>query len=204
MYTSQVMRVFQILPAVDRDADGVGWRTETVFGDWRRAGAAGAVGLRRFWRFLGWMRCAWRCGPRSGSGWRLRWLSISWTAGAYGGGRGTPATVGGECAGGMLECDDDDVVLVHDAVRLPIDTATIEWTIDAVAKHGAAIVGLPGSGYDQTGGADGGWSDCDGDDSAGEDCAGTDSPGGAVRVAAAGVCGSGDLTGLRGPTKRVC
>jgi 2-C-methyl-D-erythritol 4-phosphate cytidylyltransferase len=42
-----------------------------------------------------------------------------------------------------LECDDDDVVLVHDAVRPLIDTATIERTIDAVAKHGAAIVGLP-------------------------------------------------------------
>ena len=38
---------------------------------------------------------------------------------------------------------DDDVVLVHDAVRPLIDAATIERTIDAVAKHGAAIVGLP-------------------------------------------------------------
>jgi len=42
-----------------------------------------------------------------------------------------------------LECDDDDVVLVHDAVRPLIDPATIERTIDAVVKHGAAIVGLP-------------------------------------------------------------
>jgi 2-C-methyl-D-erythritol 4-phosphate cytidylyltransferase len=42
-----------------------------------------------------------------------------------------------------LECDDDDVVLVHDAVRPLIDPGTIERTIDAVAKHGAAIVGLP-------------------------------------------------------------
>ncbi|MDE1177180.1 MAG: 2-C-methyl-D-erythritol 4-phosphate cytidylyltransferase [Edaphobacter sp.] len=42
-----------------------------------------------------------------------------------------------------LECDDDDVVLVHDAVRPLIDSATIERTIEAVAKHGAAIVGLP-------------------------------------------------------------
>ncbi len=42
-----------------------------------------------------------------------------------------------------LECDDDDVVLVHDAVRPLIDAATIERTIDAVVKHGAAIVGLP-------------------------------------------------------------
>jgi len=42
-----------------------------------------------------------------------------------------------------LECDDDDVVLVHDAVRPLIDAGTIERTIDAVIRHGAAIVGLP-------------------------------------------------------------
>jgi 2-C-methyl-D-erythritol 4-phosphate cytidylyltransferase len=42
-----------------------------------------------------------------------------------------------------LECDEDDVVLVHDAVRPLIEPATIERTIDAVIKHGAAIVGLP-------------------------------------------------------------
>src|ERR1700733_7405132 len=42
-----------------------------------------------------------------------------------------------------LECDDDDVVLVHDAVRPLIDPATIERTIDAVIKHGEAIVGMP-------------------------------------------------------------
>jgi 2-C-methyl-D-erythritol 4-phosphate cytidylyltransferase len=42
-----------------------------------------------------------------------------------------------------LECDEDDVVLVHDAVRPLIDPATIERTIEAVIKHGAAIVGLP-------------------------------------------------------------
>jgi 2-C-methyl-D-erythritol 4-phosphate cytidylyltransferase len=42
-----------------------------------------------------------------------------------------------------LQCADDDVVLVHDAVRPLIDPSTIERTIDAVVKHGAAIVGLP-------------------------------------------------------------
>jgi 2-C-methyl-D-erythritol 4-phosphate cytidylyltransferase len=42
-----------------------------------------------------------------------------------------------------LECAEDDIVLVHDAVRPLIDAATIERTIDAVVKHGAAIVGLP-------------------------------------------------------------
>ncbi len=39
--------------------------------------------------------------------------------------------------------DEEDIVLVHDAVRPLIDAATIERTIDAVAEHGAAIVGLP-------------------------------------------------------------
>src|ERR1700743_3624515 len=42
-----------------------------------------------------------------------------------------------------LECDEDDVVLVHDAVRPLIDPATIERTIAAGGKHGEAIVGLP-------------------------------------------------------------
>ena len=42
-----------------------------------------------------------------------------------------------------LVCEEDDVVLVHDAVRPLIDPGTIERTIDAVARHGAAIVGLP-------------------------------------------------------------
>jgi len=42
-----------------------------------------------------------------------------------------------------LPAEEDDVVLVHDAVRPLIDTATIDRTIDAVVEHGAAIVGLP-------------------------------------------------------------
>ncbi len=42
-----------------------------------------------------------------------------------------------------LESADEDLVLVHDAVRPLIDAATIERTIDAIEKHGAAIVGLP-------------------------------------------------------------
>jgi len=42
-----------------------------------------------------------------------------------------------------LDCDQDDLVLVHDAVRPLIDVGTIERTIDAIARHGAAIVGLP-------------------------------------------------------------
>ena len=42
-----------------------------------------------------------------------------------------------------LPAEPDDIVLVHDAVRPLIDAATIDRTIDAVAKFGAAIVGLP-------------------------------------------------------------
>ena len=42
-----------------------------------------------------------------------------------------------------LDCSEDDVVLVHDAVRPLIDAATINRTIDAIEKHGAAIVAMP-------------------------------------------------------------
>jgi 2-C-methyl-D-erythritol 4-phosphate cytidylyltransferase len=42
-----------------------------------------------------------------------------------------------------LDCGEDDIVLVHDAVRPLIDPATIERTIEAVQQHGAAIVALP-------------------------------------------------------------
>lgn len=42
-----------------------------------------------------------------------------------------------------VQAKPDDIVLVHDAVRPLIDAATIERTIEAVAEHGAAIVGLP-------------------------------------------------------------
>jgi 2-C-methyl-D-erythritol 4-phosphate cytidylyltransferase len=42
-----------------------------------------------------------------------------------------------------IASSEDDIILVHDAVRPLIDAATIERTIDAVIEHGAAIVGLP-------------------------------------------------------------
>ena len=42
-----------------------------------------------------------------------------------------------------LQGEPDDIVLVHDAVRPLVDAATIDRTIDAIVKHGAAIVGLP-------------------------------------------------------------
>ena len=38
---------------------------------------------------------------------------------------------------------DNDIVLVHDAVRPLIDPQTIERTVAAIDKHGAAIVGTP-------------------------------------------------------------
>ena len=57
------------------------------------------------------------------------------------GGDNRQASVGNALA--ALNCAEEDIVLVHDAVRPLIDPATIERTIDAVLKHGAAIVGLP-------------------------------------------------------------
>jgi 2-C-methyl-D-erythritol 4-phosphate cytidylyltransferase len=42
-----------------------------------------------------------------------------------------------------LPAQQDDIVLVHDAVRPLIDVATIDRTIDAVIEFGAAIVGMP-------------------------------------------------------------
>ena len=36
-----------------------------------------------------------------------------------------------------------DIVLVHDAVRPLIDSTTISHVLDAIEKHGAAIVGTP-------------------------------------------------------------
>ena len=38
---------------------------------------------------------------------------------------------------------EQDIVLVHDAVRPLIDPGTIDRTIDAIERHGAAIVGMP-------------------------------------------------------------
>ena len=42
-----------------------------------------------------------------------------------------------------LPCEPDDIVLVHDAVRPLIDSATIERTVEAILDRGAAIVGVP-------------------------------------------------------------
>ena len=42
-----------------------------------------------------------------------------------------------------LDCDPDDIVLVHDAVRPLIESDVIRRVVEAVEKHSAAIVGLP-------------------------------------------------------------
>ena len=42
-----------------------------------------------------------------------------------------------------VKADPGDIVLVHDAVRPFVDEATIRSVIDAAAKYGAAIAGLP-------------------------------------------------------------
>ena len=42
-----------------------------------------------------------------------------------------------------LDAAPEDIVLVHDAVRPLIDAATIERCIEEIAKHGAAIAGIP-------------------------------------------------------------
>jgi 2-C-methyl-D-erythritol 4-phosphate cytidylyltransferase len=49
----------------------------------------------------------------------------------------------GRALASLADAQDDDLVLVHDAVRPLIDAGTIERTIDAVKKHGAAIVATP-------------------------------------------------------------
>jgi 2-C-methyl-D-erythritol 4-phosphate cytidylyltransferase len=42
-----------------------------------------------------------------------------------------------------LDAQPGDIVLVHDAVRPLVDAPTIERTIEAIARHGAAIAGIP-------------------------------------------------------------
>lgn len=42
-----------------------------------------------------------------------------------------------------IACGDDDIVLVHDAVRPLVEPSTCERTVAAIERWGAAIVGLP-------------------------------------------------------------
>ncbi len=42
-----------------------------------------------------------------------------------------------------IVCEDEDIVLVHDAVRPLVEQSAIERTIASVERHGAAILALP-------------------------------------------------------------
>ena len=146
MYTSLVMRVFVILPAA-----GIGTRMA--------AGAAHTVAPKQFLEiggvpvlirsvkaFLAVPRVDAVCvAVRAHERERVESQMMEFKLGPrvhmVEGGDDRQHSVGNALA--ALECDDEDVVLVHDAVRPLIDPATIERTIDAVVKHGAAIVGLP-------------------------------------------------------------
>ena len=145
-YTSQVMRVYAILPAA-----GIGTRMAA-------AGAPGAVPkqfleiggvpilIHALRAFLAVARVDAVCLAVRGS---ERERMQAWVAEfklgprvhLVEGGDNRQESVSHALA--ALECDEDDVVLVHDAVRPLIDPATIERTINAIVRHGAAIVGVP-------------------------------------------------------------
>ena len=81
---------------------------------------------------------------------RLRALLKQYEDGQYEGGDRLHIIEGGDTrqssvanALAAVEGDEDDIVLVHDAVRPLIDAAVIARTIEAVKKHGAAIVAVP-------------------------------------------------------------
>lgn len=146
LYTSLVMRVFVILPAA-----GIGTRMA--------ASGASMVAPKQFLEiggvpvlvrsiraFLAVARVdavcvAVRAQERERVGAQLAEHQLGARVHFVEGGENRQSSVANALA--ALECDTDDVVLVHDAVRPLIDAATIERTIDAVVKHGAAIVGLP-------------------------------------------------------------
>lgn len=145
LYTSQVMRVFVIIPAA-----GIGTRMAVV----NHAAApkqflsVGGVPVlvRSVRAFLDVPHVdavclAVRAAERDRVETQMREFKLGARVHLVEGGDNRQESVGNALA--ALECDDDDVVLVHDAVRPLIDTATIERTIEAVARHGAAIVGLP-------------------------------------------------------------
>ena len=146
MYTSLVMRVFVILPAA-----GIGTRmaaggTSTVAPKQFLEVGGVPVLVRSVRAFLAVPRVDAVCvAVRAQERERVEAQMVEYNLGArvhmVEGGDHRQQSVGNALA--ALECDEDDVVLVHDAVRPLIDPATIERTIDAVIKHGAAIVALP-------------------------------------------------------------
>jgi 2-C-methyl-D-erythritol 4-phosphate cytidylyltransferase len=145
LYTSQVMRVFVILPAA-----GIG--TRMAAGSHAAAPkqflSVGGVPVlvRSVKAFLEVSRVDAVCvAVRASERERVRAQMDEYELGArvhvVEGGDSRQESVGNALA--ALESQEDDIVLVHDAVRPLIDAATIERTIDAVERHGAAIVGLP-------------------------------------------------------------
>ncbi len=140
------MRVFVILPAA-----GIGTRMAASVGSPARAKqflkiAGVPVLVRSVRAFLAVPRVTAVClAVRAQERERMETMMLEHTLGPrvhmVEGGENRQGSVANAMA--ALECDEDDVVLVHDAVRPLIDPATIERTIDAVVKHGAAIVGLP-------------------------------------------------------------
>jgi 2-C-methyl-D-erythritol 4-phosphate cytidylyltransferase len=146
LYTPLVMRVFVILPAA-----GIGTRmaaggTSTVAPKQFLEVGGVPVLVRSVRAFLAVPRVDAVCvAVRAQERERVEAQMVEYNLGArvhmVEGGDHRQQSVGNALA--ALECDEDDVVLVHDAVRPLIDPATIERTIDAVIKHGAAIVALP-------------------------------------------------------------
>src|SRR5580692_6174233 len=146
LYTPLVMRVFVILPAA-----GIGTRMA--------AGGASTAAPKQFLEvggvpvlvrsvkaFLAVPRVDAVCvAVRAQERERVEAQMLEYNLGArvhmVEGGDHRQQSVGNALA--ALHASEDDVVLVHDAVRPLIDPATIERTIDAVVKHGAAIVALP-------------------------------------------------------------
>jgi 2-C-methyl-D-erythritol 4-phosphate cytidylyltransferase len=146
LYTSLVMRVFVILPAA-----GIGTRMATSGASTAAPKQFLEVGgvpvlVRSVRAFLAVPRVDAVCvAVRAQERERVQAQMLEYKLGArvhlVEGGDNRQQSVSNALA--ALQCDEGDVVLVHDAVRPLIDPGTIERTIDAVIKHGAAIVGLP-------------------------------------------------------------
>jgi len=146
LYTSQGMRVFVILPAAGIGTRMAAGATPTVAPKQFLEVGGVPVLVRSVRAFLAVPRVDAVCvAVRAQERERVEAQMVEHNLGArvhmVEGGDNRQQSVGNALA--ALECDADDVVLVHDAVRPLIDPATIERTIDAVIKHGAAIVGLP-------------------------------------------------------------
>ena len=142
LYTSQVMRVFVILPAA-----GIGTRMASAGAPKQFLEVGGVpVLVRSVKAFLAVPRVdavcvAVRAQERERVEAQMAEHKLGPRVHMVEGGEHRQQSVGNALA--ALDCDDNDVVLVHDAVRPLIDAATIDRTTDAVVKHGAAIVGLP-------------------------------------------------------------